>query len=117
MRQCEPGRRHKTGAQGCAVTIQATKPAEPAGMGAAADAASDHQRAMLLCLAMGLDMDGDDGLADLRMQGSLDSVADAVRRADGHLSRHDEMEIDEGHAPGGAGADVMRLDRALGGFG
>src|SRR5690625_3187740 len=56
----------------CAVAIQATKPAEPAGMGAAADAASDHQRAMLLCLAMGLDMDGDDGLADLRMQGSLD---------------------------------------------
>ncbi len=48
------------------------------------------------------------------MQGGLDPIADRVGVLDRHLGGHHEMELDERHAAGTAGAHVVRLDRAFG---
>ena len=68
---------------------------------------------MLLGLPLGLDMDADDRIAHLGADRRLDAVADAVRLADGLLARHDEVEIDERHPPGVAGAQIVRLDGSV----
>ena len=51
--------------------------------------------------------------SDFGLERALQAVADVVRLGDAHVARHDEVEIDEGHPAGMAGAQIVRLDGAF----
>ena len=73
-----------------------------------------NDNAGMLGLVVGLYMDRDQGVLNLRLDRTLKPVADIVRLGDAHLTFHHEVEIDECHAAGLACAQIMRLDRAIG---
>ena len=59
-------------------------------------------------------MDGDERIGELGLDGKLQSIANLMRGRDAHAAWHDKMEIDEHHASCVPGAEIMRLDSAIG---
>lgn len=59
---------------------------------------SDNKPACPLCFAFGLDVDKDVSTLDDGFESRFHTVADGVRRANGHGSRHDEMKFDKSSA-------------------
>jgi hypothetical protein len=60
-------------------------------------------------LLLRLDMDRNHGVRDLVPQCKLAAVTDIMGRRDGHVARHDEVEVDEGYLSGMACAQVTDL--------
>ena len=65
-----------------------------------------------LPLGGGLDVDRNDAVGMIGFQRRFDAVADRMRRIDGHRTVHYQMKVDEGHAAGMAGAEIMHFERA-----
>jgi hypothetical protein len=62
---------------------------------------------------IGLDMDRDQSIWKVFLNGFFDSVADVVGGIYAHATRHHQMEINEHYATGVPGAKVKYLDSTL----
>src|SRR3982751_3507224 len=71
---------------------------------------SEHDDARVLGLVLGLDMDRNQGVLDLRLEHPLNRVTNVVRLRYAHLTGHDQVKVDEGAATRMTCAQVMGLE-------
>ena len=70
--------------------------------------------AVLLTLLVRFDMDRHLGTGHRFGKGGLDAIADGMRVGDAHSAVDHQVKLDEDDVAGGAGLDVMDLQRAIG---